>query len=188
MKKNLKKLLVYGLTLVCGMLLTCCSEKKDASEDTPTTAASQDNKNDKYSSVIYDHKWQSTGDKSLIVCEKDGSFKYYQSEEDLTDNYFEGTYSFYVGKDAVDFITTELAEYSVKEGELDDLFDKNEEYNEDNFVCLVLHNEQCLVLGENQIDEPYNTPYYGFILENDGKLCLDIANMNSGNYTTFISK
>ena len=93
-----------------------------------------------------------------------------------------------MGKDAVDFITTELAEYSVKEDELDDLFDKNEEYNEDNFVCLVLHNEQCLVLGENQIDEPYNTPYYGFILENDGKLCLDIANMNSGNYTTFISK
>ncbi len=134
------------------------------------------------------YNWQGTNDGSLLVFEKDGTFRYYQSAEDFTDNYFEGTYKFYVGADAVDYITTDLSNYSVTEDELKRIFDNTEEYDESNFVCFTLNNEACYMDGENAIEEPYQTPYFGFCLEEDGDLYLDIANMNSANYHLFIAK
>ena len=139
-------------------------------------------------SIITEYDWQSSEDSSLIVCETDGSFKYYQSAEDLTNNYFEGTYEFYMGKKAVTYITTQLSDYGVTKEELEGIYDRNEEYDESNFVILVLNNEACIVDGENQMESMYRTPYFGFCLESDGVLYLDIANMNSGAYHLFEAK
>ena len=138
--------------------------------------------------IITDYIWQASGDASLIVCKKDGSFKYYQSAEELNDNYYEGTYEFYMGEDAVDYITIELSAYGVTREELEGVFDRNENYDESNFVIFVLNNEACIMDGENVVDSPYQTPYFGFYLEEDGVPYLDIANMNTGNYNLFIGK
>lgn len=148
----------------------------------------EDKKGAYSSSIISDYSWQASGDGSYIVCKTDGTFKYYRSADDLTDNYYSGTYEFYIGEDAVIYVTKTLSDYSVTEDELEDVFDRNEEYDESNFVCLVLNNEKCIIDGENQIDSPYRTPYYGFCLEEDGTLCLDIANMNTGNYALYVAK
>lgn len=138
--------------------------------------------------IITEYNWQASGDSSLIICETNGSFKYYQSAEELTNNYYEGTYEFYMGKDAVSYITTELGAYGVTKKELEGVFDRNENYDESNFVILVLNNEACIIDGKNIVDSPYQTPYFGFYLEEDGVPYLDIANMNSGNYYLFVGK
>ncbi len=191
MKKNVKKLLLCTMAMVCGMMLMCCTEKTNSvgrNNTEPNSTEAKDEETNKLLSVIYSHEWQTTGDKSLLVCEKNGDFKYYQSAEDMTDNYFDGTYEFYVGADAVDYITSDLKEYDVTEDELEEIFKNNEEYNEENFIILVLNNESCIMDGEEQIDSAYKTPYFGFYLEDDEDLYLDLANMNSSNYITFVTK
>lgn len=81
-------------------------------------------------SVITDYNWKAYHDGSLIVCETDCTFRYYQSEEDMTDDYFEGTYEFYVGAEAVEYVTTVLSEFDVTEEELEGLFERSEEHDE----------------------------------------------------------
>lgn len=165
-------------------------EKKDSEEDKKDDDTDDSDKpavSDE-ASRLTSYNWQGTQDGSLLVFEQDGTFRYYQSAEDLTDYYFEGTYEFHVGADAVKFITTDLSQYSVTEAELTTIFDNNEEYDESNFVCFTLNNEACYMDGQNTVDEPYQTPYFGFCLEEDGELYLNIANMNSANYHLFVAK
>ncbi len=162
--------------------------QESVEEEQETTENESDTEPVQNASLITEYKWENSADSSLLICETDGSFKYYQSAEDLTNNYFDGTYVFYMGKDAVNYITTELSDYAVTEEELKTLFDNNEEYDESNFVILVLNNEACMVDGENQMESPAKTPYFGFCLESEGVLYLDIANMNSANYHLFVAK
>lgn len=157
--------------------------KEDQKEDDSDEAAVSDE-----AARLTAYNWQGTKDGSLLVFEQDGTFRYYQTAEDLTDNYFEGTYEFYVGADAVDYITTDLSDYSVTKNELEGIFEGSEEYDESNFVCFTLNNEACYMGGENTVEKPYQTSYFGFCLEEDGDLYLDIANMNSANYHLFIAK
>ena len=171
-------------------------EEEDTEEETDTAKKEKENKEEqmekkeqeKESSIITEYDWQGSGDSSLIVCETDGSFKYYQSADELNDNYYEGTYEFYMGKDAVTYITTDLSTYGVTKEELEGVFNRNEQYEESNFVIFVLNNEACIIDGENQVESPYQTPYFGFYLEEDGVPYLDIANMNTGNYNLFVGK
>lgn len=165
-------------------------EKKDSEED-----KKEDDTDDSHKPAVSDeaarltsYNWQGTKDGSLLVFEQDGTFRYYQTAEDLTDNYFEGTYEFYVGSDAVDYITTDLSDYSVTKNELEGIFEGSDEYDESNFVCFTLNNEACYMGDENTVEKPYQTSYFGFCLEEDGDLYLDIANMNSANYHLFIAK
>lgn len=165
-------------------------EKKDSEED-----KKEDDTDDSHKPAVSDeaarltaYNWQGTKDSSLLVFEQDGTFRYYQTAEDLTDNYFEGTYEFYVGADAVDYITTDLSDYSVTKNELEGIFEGSDDYDESNFVCFTLNNEACYMGGENTLEKPYQTSYFGFCLEEDSDLYLDIANMNSANYHLFIAK
>ncbi len=173
MKKFVNKSLL-AMAIASTVAFSGCSEEKSTNE----TA----------SSIITEYNWQASGDSSLIACEIDGTFKYYQSAEDLTNNYFEGTYEFYMGEAAVTYITTELSDYGVTKEELEGVFDRSEEYEEDNFVVFILNNEACMMDGVNQIEKPYQTPYFGFCVESEGTPCLDIANMNSGNSYFFIGQ
>lgn len=210
MKNLITKLLVVAMSVACTGLLLGCGQttsqvshkdvevdseiKEDATEEeTENKEEEMDSKEQekdsaKKTSIITEYNWQASGDSSLIVCKTDGSFRYYRSAEDMTNYYYEGTYEFYMGEEAVTYITTELSAYSVTREELEGVFDRNEEYDESNFVILVLNNEACIVDGENQVESPYQTPYFGFCLEEDGVPCLDIANMNTGNYSLYVGK
>ena len=183
MKKHVNKVRLGAMLCAVALLLAGCGAAESQSSEALSGEAESE-----VSTIITDYSWQGSQDGSLLVCEKDGSFKYYRSADDLTDNYFEGTYEFNMGKDAVTYMTTTLGDYGVTEEELEDIFERNEEYDESNFVCLVLHNETCIMDGENQIETPYQTPYFGFCLENEDGLYLDIANMNSGNYYIYLAK
>ena len=213
MKNLFMKLLVVAISVVCAGFLFGCGkttsrlsdmaveqdkkieeintteeEKENKEENMKSKEQERDNDAAQRSAIITEYKWQNAGDSSLIVCETDGSFKYYRSAEDLTNNYFEGTYDFFMGEEAVTYITTTLSSYSVTKEKLEGVFARNKEYDEANFVVFVLNNEACMVDGENQVEAPYKTPYFGFCVEAEGVPCLDIANMNSGNYHFFVAK
>ncbi len=57
-------------------------------------------------------------------------------------------------------------------------------YSKENFVCLVLHNEEMICEGVNDIDTLYDTPYMGFYANG----YYDATNMNSMNYIFFTQK
>lgn len=132
--------------------------------------------------VVSGHSWEAP-DESLLILDDDGTFKYYRDQDDFSDYYYEGTYEVYCGEDAVEYISEDLEEYGVTEKEQRDLFEGYEEYDIDNYYCMILTNEACYMDGENVLDETVVTPYFGFYIEDDD--ALDFANMNTANYYYF---
>lgn len=127
------------------------------------------------------------GDGSVIYFEEDGTFAWYQDDTDHEDYYRIGTYDCYRAEFAESYIMTYLGEYGVTEDELEEYYERNDDsefYTEENFTCLVLHNESLITDGEEQITEPYDTNYMGFYM--DGYY--DAANMASGSYAAFTER
>lgn len=125
------------------------------------------------------------GDGSVIYFYEDGSFYWYQDDADHEDNYFVGIYETYHGDAAVTYITEDLSEYAVTEEELADYFDRNSDselYTRENCTALTLRTEDAIVDGIDQVDEPYERHYMGFMA--DGYY--DAANMDSGEYASLI--
>jgi hypothetical protein len=133
-----------------------------------------------------DTAWK-TDDNSYMVYENNEDFKYYESE-DNDGSYFEGTYDIYKGEEAVDYVTEDLDSFGVTADELQRIFDPNGDYDVKNFVCLVFHNEACYVDHEIYPGKPSDRPYYGWLIEKDSNLYLDIVDMKSGSSTLFVQK
>ena len=117
----------------------------------------------------------------LLDLKKDGTFKYYRYKTDLTDNYYVGTYKVYKGNDAIKYITNDLSHYGYTKSKIESLF-TSETYALQNFYCLVLNNDECIVNGENTFSKPVITPYLGFYIEDD-RVLLHLINMNTSNST-----
>lgn len=163
-----KRRLIYSILLLCLFLyLSGCASGADAQNG----------------NILAGTSWISADDGSQMVFNEDESFGWYQSKEEKDDNYYAGTYDFYVGQDAMDYLTGDLAEYEVTKEEMQLYFDRNEEYGLNNFVCFTLNNQSFLLSGEEQLSEEKQTHYFGFLLE-DGTF-LDIANMITATYHGF---
>ena len=137
--------------------------------------------NTKESSLVNNTKWKGS-DNSEIEFTND-RINWYRYSYDHSDNYYSGTYSFYIGKDAVDYITNNLSQYGVTKNELESLFNRNTTYSEENFVVFDIRYDKFVINGENQTITRPLTPWYGFIL-NDNTY-LDVANMNTATYYKF---
>ena len=124
-------------------------------------------------------------DGSYLVLESSTRFKYYRNKDEQDDYYYTGTYEFYSGPEAISYVVDDLSEYGVTRDEIDGIIDRNEEYNTSNFVCLVIHNEEQIVDGEDIMENDVMTPYYGFYLKEGSNEALDIANMNAASYYYF---
>ena len=183
--------LVYGISIVCSQLLEevygIDSAEPAITEETETIVETE-TQEDAAANLSEEDPFAGNtfvlGDNSVIYFEVDGTFVWYQDDTDHDDNYFVGTYDAYRAEFAESYIVTYLGEYGVTEEELADLYDRNEDsefYTEENFTCLVLHNESAICDGEEQITEPYDTNYMGFYM--DGYY--DAANMASGEYVAF---
>ena len=131
------------------------------------------------------HNWRETNSNSYIVFESD-TFTYYKDKGVYDNYYYKGHYEFYSGKAAVDYVVNDLSEYGVTRDEIQGLFDRNAKYDESNFVCLVLQNEECIIDGQNTTTDYTKAPYYGFYLKNNSVEALDIANMNTATYYWFV--
>lgn len=125
----------------------------------------------------------SAGDDSVIYFQEDGTFEWYLSVDDTSDNYFKGTYDVYFDKSALEYITEDLSDYGVTSDELHEFFIQNADndfYQMSNLCCLVLHNDEGMMDG--RIERMGRDSYYmGFY--QDGYF--DAANMATGNYAQF---
>lgn len=126
--------------------------------------------------------WQAK-DKSIIEFYDDDSFFWQYDPSDSSDYYYTGTYEYYIGQSAIDYVTEDLSSYGVTASEINGMFDRVSEYKRENFVCLVLYNEEQIIDGENQLSETKKTPCYGFYFPEESYL--DIANMDTGSYWGF---
>ena len=116
----------------------------------------------------------------------DSRIDWYRDSPNHEDNFYSGNYKFYIGKEAINYITQNLSEYGVTEDEITSLIDRNDEYNEDNFVVFDIRYDKFVMNGaEQKIARPL-VPWYGFIL--DDNTYLDVANMNTGTYYKFTKK
>lgn len=170
-------LLFACFTCSCGMITNAFLKTFEAAENHSESAYSL---NDAVSGKTWKAK-----DGSLLCLNEDGSFFWYQKPENRSDSYYSGSYEVYNGKAAIDYIVSELPQYSLTQAEQEEFIERNEDYTYENYYCLVLDNKECIINGENTLDTSQSniTPYYGFYFENEQYL--DLANMNSGNYSSF---
>lgn len=134
--------------------------------------------------LFFAEKEFAAGDDSVIYFSNDGTFVWYRDDTDHLDNYYTGTYEAHRGEKAVDYVTEELSEYAVTEEELENYFARNESddlYTRENYTVLTLCTEEAIIDGSNQVTEPYERHYMGFMA--DGYY--DAANMDSGEYASF---
>ena len=145
--------------------------------------------NSKSSYSKYDYEYIkghsfSCSDGSYIVFKDDYTFYWYKDKDDLNDNYYYGTYTVKRGENAVSFINSELAIYSINE---EDQYKMINRKNEDNAIDLYfnwnLHNDKLVYDGKvEKLDR--DTHFYGFSSSN--YLSFDLVNMMSSNYATFL--
>ena len=135
----------------------------------------------KASNLLANTTWIARDGSEAIFSED--RLEWYKDEGEHDDNYQNGAYKFYVGAEAVKYITDDLSDYGVTSAELAELFLRNEEYNADNFVVFDINFDKFVMGGEERSIENPRVPWFGFLLE-DGTY-LDVANMNTGTYYGF---
>lgn len=167
---------IFQICLVLCLLLcmTACVNEGAVIKD--GTASSNE--------IVTDSAWRSVDDESYMVFKDDANYAWYQVEGEEDDNYFAGTYEFYIGEAAVSHLTVDLAEFEITNEEIQDIFDSNEEYSLENFVCMTVDNSSFMLNGEEQLAENKPMSYFGFLLRDN--TYLDIVNMITGSYYGFI--
>lgn len=181
--------------LVPLLFLAACDDTKEkevlehsssqSSEKITDTEASTTEENDEMNeeATLPGIEWVGR-DGALLRFGEDNTYKYFEKQEDETDNYLEGTFDLYIGEEAVQYIANEMPEYGVTVQEQEELFERSDAtQRKDNYYLLILRHEKLMMDGENQYDEIVVVPFYGFYKKSQKKW--ELANMNSGNYTIF---
>ena len=133
-------------------------------------------------SKIIGYKWKAA-DASVLYLYKNNTFKWYKNDNDHSDNYYSGTYTLYNGTEAIKYVTHDLEKYGVTEEEQYRLIESNDSSLE-KYYNLNLYNDECIVNGKNELEKQHFVPRLGFYLEGDK--VLDLVNMNSADYNTFV--
>ena len=157
-------------------------EGNDSEEEVKEEKDTEDKDAKADNSVISGTSWTAR-DGSWMTFTDEENYAWYQDRTVTDDNYYAGTYEFYMGEDALKYLTEDLKEYGVTETEMQRVFDSNEEYSLDNLVCMTARNRSFMLDGAEQLKEEKEISYYGFMLQDGGYL--DIANMTTGTYYGF---
>ena len=140
MIKKIAALLTAGIMAVS---LCACGKERDP----------------KYEEIMSGEKWK-TSNGTLLDLKEDNTFRWYNSADDLTDNYYEGTYEVYIGQEAVDKLCS-IEEYGITEESQKKTINEYTD-NINYYYCVMLSNEKCMQAGEDTLEEKTSTPYYGF--------------------------
>lgn len=135
---------------------------------------------------VFNDKYFELDDGSCIYFYKDGNFYWYESDQNHTDNYYQGTYETKSGESGIDYIVDELPEYGVTAQEMEDYFLRvgdDDLYREKNFLYLELHTELQHIGGKEENNDRISR-YMGFYAEG----VYDAANMDSSSYVLFVEQ
>lgn len=168
------------LSSSCNLINTDDYEEEEEEDEEPVTPAVTQ-------ITLPSTKWLFASDSSEIVFTETG-FNWYKDENIYTDNYYTGTYKFYMGAEAAKYITEDLSSYGVTSDELQGLYSTVDGKSEANLVVLVLETTSMYIGGQltDLAATPIVAPYYGFAIK-DGET-LDLANMKSATYATLNKK
>lgn len=97
---------------------------------------------------VFGNTFINTIDQSELVLSDDGSFKYYESQEDHENNYYLGNYEVYYGQEAFDFIA-EQKEYGITMEELENSLRIN-------MAGYILDSTSVYMLSQIEFDEDGN--------------------------------
>ena len=139
----LKKLKKIFIALVATVMLVC--------------AAACGNKDfEEKGDYLTGNKWQGT-DGTLIDLSTDGTYKYYNKADDLSNNYFKGSFRVLNGKEAIDYITTEYGSNEQTQRDVMQRYGTTEE----NYYVLILEHKECIVDGKNTLGEATKSEFFG---------------------------
>lgn len=211
MKKSIKNLLSYLIVIMLCLNITACiipdvknkeqnstensssnhksrrrkkrkKEKETANISETKKELEKTNQNDLFSGT----SWTAEDDNSKLILDDKGNFFWYQDDSVHDDNYFAGKYTILMGADAFNFLTHDLKQYGITEEELMDVILRSDKYSLETLTCIDLFHESFLYQGKEMVKKPESKYYFGFILDYDDTIMLDIANMQTCSYYLFI--
>lgn len=152
-------------------------------------------------------------DGSELCLQEDGSFRYYRSEDDHENQYYEGTYEVFYGQPAFDKVAS-MTEYGLTEEELEqtlssnmngylpggsspmdalygldgDKKDNRTRYQvcRDTFYALILHNDKLVMSPGEETEQGHDTLYIGYYIPE--LEAADLINANAGSHFTWSNK
>lgn len=136
--------------------------------------------------VITDDGWVNTrDDNSYLEFGSGNTFKFYQSIDNVKDNYLSGKYRLYYGTPGMDEVERRYRKYVTK-SDINKLISQNRDFGRDNFVLLVLENDGEWKGGKNVRDEKWTTVYYGFYVKGSSNTYyLDLFNAETNERSDF---
>ncbi|MGN0614150.1 MAG: hypothetical protein ACI4JB_09675 [Porcipelethomonas sp.] len=111
------------------------------------------------------NNWEGT-DGSMIQLNTDGTFKFYRSSSDKSNNYYTGNFEVKNGQDAIDYL---VDEYGFTEDGQRSVMTKYQVEDQFYYV-LILNSKECIVDGENTLSEEAKVEYFGYYSTKDGHL------------------
>jgi len=133
----------------------------------------------KYDVVV--NKWVGEGG-TLLDFKTDGSFVWFQNKDNPKDNYISGTYVFYKGQEAMDYITNDLSQFALTNEIQQKYMEADKKRILDNYYCVVLTNTLLVVDNVETVGQTF-TYYMGFYIDEDKML--EFINMGTVNYAKF---
>ena len=124
---------------------------------------------------IKGHSWKAD-DNSMLYLNNDNTYIWYQNDQDHEDNYYEGKFKEYNGKEAIQYIATYLKEYGITEEEQEKIFEKGS-LQLNNYYLLVLTCEKSKMNGKEEGQTDNIAYYYGFYSKTNSRL--DLTNITT---------
>lgn len=115
-------------------------------------------------------------DNSELIFDKENT-KWYKVKNVYNDNYFTGTFKFYMGESALEYLTQDLQSYGVTENDINTMINGNSQYSKENFIVFDFNYDAIRMDGKDGVPNVKRNPWYGFLL-NEGKN-LDVININT---------
>ena len=120
-------------------------------------------------------KFQWIGNGDLFIFQGDGEFYWYESSENLEDNYYHGTYIVYNGEKAIEYLDKEQG-FSRKDQE--EKIASYQGVGVERYYCIILNAKMLILDGEAQSSFQHMMIYYGFHFEKENLLFL--FNLSTG--------
>ena len=124
-------------------------------------------------------------DNSVLYLHKNKGYVWYQDDTTQTDNFYTGTYDFYTGTEAINYIANTLKQYNITAEEQNNLI-QNSGYKLNDYYVIILNCNQAIINGVEQPNANSTVYYYGFYDET--RKYLDLVNINTSNQGKFTQR
>ena len=185
--------MVLSLLMVVGVILFVANADKISAAFSDASGEGQSFEewlfNDSYDGkieMISETEWIDKNSGASLLFEADDNFKYYKDHNDLTNNYYTGTYEIYFGYEAMDILEKKYSQYGVTSDSIcDEIESERGLSGVSEFMILVLHNDGCWVDGENTIDLKWDKVYMGYY--DDNRMVMDLRCLDDNKNYYFVT-